>query len=274
MADLNLLKRRLNNIISVKEITYAMQVISTMQASKVQKIFYYKKKVQIYFEKLFLSMNLHSSKNNLLNYEDQWLLIFFSEKGFAGSFNYNLLPLLEKYQNTKNIIIVGSNGINICKKLGIKYKYFFKSCENIPSYSCIQPIFNIFKEHNFPCKIKVITNKFVNMFIQEPSEIDFVLTNNQSLFNEYQPIIDIEKEVIEKEVIEKYYFERLYFFAIQNYTGEVSARAFIMKNATENSDTLINEVKKEINSNRKIKITQDLNESFSAYKVLQVRKEI
>jgi F-type H+-transporting ATPase subunit gamma len=270
MADITLLKQRLSNITSVNEITEAMQIISTILIGRAQKLLTYRRKIQPYFDRLLfsidpMSINIHKSSKK------EWVIAFFSEKGFVSSFNQQLLPSLIKHKNNPNLIIVGEKGRQYCERMKIPYKHFFHGATSIPHESIIEPLYEILKKDNFPWTTKIIMNKYSNMFKQKPGVLDLFPTNEE-IYKPTLAITDLEASNLDELIIEKFVRDRLYYFFIQNYTGEIGSKLLVMKNAVENSDTLKTEIKRDIYIARQTAITQELSEVVSAYKVLQTRE--
>ncbi len=270
MADVTQLKQRLSNITSVHEITEAMQIITTILIGRAQKLLTYRRKVQAYFDRLLFSidpMTISAHKTP----QKEWIIIFFSEKGFVSSFNQQLLPYLAKHRNNPNLIIVGEKGKQYCERMKIPYKYFFHAATSIPHDSIIEPIFEILKKDKFPWETKIIMNKYSNMFKQKPGVLD-LFPINEGIYKPTQAITDVDQSSLDELIIEKFVRDRLYYFFIQNYTGEIGSKLLVMKNAVENSETLKTEIKRDIYVARQTAITQELSEVVSAYKVLQTRE--
>ena len=248
-----------------------MQIISTILIGRAQKLLLYRRKTQPYFERLILSIdpstvNIHKAIKN------EWVIIFFSEKGFVSSFNQQLLPLIIKHRNNPNIIVIGEKGKRYCERLKIPYKYFFHGATSVPKESIIEPIFQILKEEKFPWKTTIIMNTYSNMFKQKPSILELFPTTETDIYKPTQAITDIDQLILDELIIEKFVRDRLYYFFIQNYTGEIGSKLLVMKNAVDNSEKLKADIKRDIYIARQTAITQELSEVVSAYKVLQSRE--
>ncbi|OGI06109.1 MAG: hypothetical protein A2Y40_02475 [Candidatus Margulisbacteria bacterium GWF2_35_9] len=265
MSDIQELIQRRNNIKSVQEITDAMQIIATIMIGKAQKLLNYRKKIQPYYDRLFFTRHideLEKSKNS-----EKWLIAFFSEKGFCGGYNSQLVPFLLAHKETKNIIIVGDKGRAICRKHRIKYTAFYNSSSRVPHETIVYDIFETFKKNNFPWDVKVVINKYNNMFSQVPKVVDFFPVHEE-IYRNIEATVDMSLGVINQIILEKYIRDRLFYFFIQNYTGETAAKLLMMKSAVDNAEKLGEELGKDIQKARQHQITQDLSEIIGAYKVL------
>ncbi|MDD4527660.1 MAG: F0F1 ATP synthase subunit gamma [Candidatus Margulisbacteria bacterium] len=271
MADITLLKQRLSNISSVHEITEAMQIITTILIGRSQKLLAYRRKIQPYFDRLLFSI---TSRKNKIDQSSptEFVIAFFSEKGFVSSFNQQLLPFLTKQRRNPNLIIVGEKGKHFCERMKIPYKHFFHAATTIPDEAIIEPLYDILKENNFPWKTKIIINKYNNMFQQKPGIID-LFPAFEEVYNPTDAVTDVDQDSLDRIIIDKFVRDRLYYLFIQNYTGEIGSKLLVMKNAVENSELLKEEISKDIYIARQTAITQELSEVISAYKVLQTREE-
>ena len=270
MGDILALKLRQNNIKAVYEITDAMQIIATIIIGRAQKVLSYRRKVQSQYDRLFLTKEL--DKKKAAEKSQEWLVIFFSEKGFCGNFNGQLLPLLAKNRAIPNVICVGSRGKQFCERIGIKPVHCFAGASKVPDEANIKEVFEVLKGEGFPAKTKVIVNKYNNMFVQVPKIVDF-FPHSEDVFRSLSSVIDMDESVLDDVIVEKYVEGRLFYFFTQNFAGETASKLLMMQSAVESAEKLKEEVAKEIYKERQLKITQELSEIISAYKVLQLQEE-
>ena len=270
MADILQLKQRLHNIHAVHEITDAMQIIATIMIGQAQRFLDYRKTLQSDYDNVFLSRDLDVAQKRK-DKGEEWLIVFFSEKGFCGNFNPQLLPLLNKYKKIPNIIVVGNRGKVYAERLGIK-AHCFLGAKRSPSEDLAESAFQLLKEKGFPSKIKVIANKYINMFSQVPQVMDFFPTRDDG-FVPTVALVDGDQDVLDATVLENYVKARIFFFISQTFTGEVASKLLMMQNATDSAEKLKNEISREVFKERQSRITQELSEVISAYKVLQSQNE-
>lgn len=271
MSDLPVLKQRLHNIHAVHEITDAMQIIATIMIGQAQRFLMYREKIQAHYDRLFLSRELNN-KQQRDGKDDEWLIAFFSEKGFCGNFNPQLLPFLNKHKNTANVIIVGHRGRAYAERLGIKNAHYCEGAKRCPTEDLPERPFQILKDHGFPTKVKVIFNKYSNMFLQVPQVMDFFPTREDE-FSSVGTLVDVDEAALDQTIFENYVKARIYYFISQSFTGEVASKLLMMQNATDSAEKLKGEISREVFKVRQAKITQELSEVISAYKVLQTQSE-
>ena len=203
---------------------------------------------------------------------EEWVIVFFSEKGFCGNFNPQLLPLLNQHKKIKNVIVMGNRGKVYAERLGLRQAHFFSGAKRSPSEDLTEGAFNILKAHGFPHNVKVVFNKYNNMFQQVPRVVDF-FPKQEDVFSGRGTLIDIDEEYLAGTILENYVKARLFFFISQTFTGEIASKLLMMQNATDSAEKLQNEISREVSKERQSRITQELSEVISAYKVLQSQNE-
>lgn len=265
MADILGLKRRLQNINAVYEITDAMEIIATIIIGRAQKFLEYRREIQSYHDRLYVSREL---KRQHKDTQEPWIIAFFSEKGFSGNFNPMILPTVNRFKNHRNIIVVGTRGKTYCERIGLSHAHFVEGAAKLPTEQLIEPVFRILRDHGFPRNTRVIFNRYANMFAQIPTEIGFFPEQISDPLQRELPV-DMEADVFDPLALEKVVRSRLFYFFAQNFAGEVAAKLLMMKNATDSAQKLKQEITRDVFKARQAKITQELSEVVSAYKVLQ-----
>ena len=271
MGDILQLKQRLHNIHAVHEITDAMQIIATIMIGQAQRFLDYRKKLQSYYDRIYLTREIERAQLRK-DTGEEWVIVFFSEKGFCGNFNPQLLPLLNQHKQVKNIIVVGNRGKVYAERLGIRQAHFFPGAKRSPSEDLAEAALKIFKDRGFPHKVKVIFNKYNNMFQQVPRVVDF-FPKQDDVFSGRDILIDIDEEALSETILENYVKARIFFFISETFTGEIASKLLMMQNATDSAEKLKHEISREVSKERQSRITQELSEVISAYKVLQTQNE-
>ena len=110
------------------------------------------------------------------------------------------------------------------------------------------------------------------MFSQLPQVIEFFPPREQDLPS-IRALVDVAEDVLDATILENFVKARLFYFFSQTFTGEVASKLLMMQNATESAEKLKNEISREVFKERQSRITQELSEVISAYKVLQTQNE-
>ncbi len=267
MSDSLQLKQRLKNIYAIGEITYAMQIVATVTIGRAQKLLNYSRKVQAYYDELYAINELYKKKMAAQS-QQGWLIVFLSEKGFSGTYNQQLIPLIHRNNPGYKLILVGARGKDVFHALRLKEDFFSHAAGKVPTEISVLPLYEFLQEKKFPMHLKVITNKYVNMFVQKPKIVDF-FPDQLELFSNANMTREISDERIDQVIIEKYVKAKLMYFFAQNFAGETAAKLLMMKNAVDSAKKLGDELALNIFKARQLAITQDLIEIISAFKVLR-----
>ena len=154
-ASLAAVKRRIQSTKSTRQITSAMQMVSTAKLNQIQ---HHTKTYQVYAEKVqaILVSLVKSHSADSLKYEQDsslgdlfskrpvkktGILIITSDRGLVGSYNSNVIKsTLDKMKedglNADNTVFltVGRTGAEFFKKRGMNVAYEFTGVSDVPTY--------------------------------------------------------------------------------------------------------------------------------------------
>jgi len=185
-----------------------------------------KKKIQIFKEKKINSYLLiigEKAKEFFFSYEDS---LFYK-------INFNNIPKIEDIQNLVNTIFDYFNKEKV-DEIYILYNKFYNVMKHVPIYKRILPI---------------QINQKKEIYKKEKSYWDYIYEGNPKLLLEF--------------IFSKYIYSQIYHSIIENLMCEHAARMLSMKNATENADEIINNLKLQYNKCRQFTITKELAEIIS-----------
>ncbi len=116
--------------------------------------------------------------------------------------------------------------------------------------------------------IYIATNTFKNTMVQIPScnqLIPLVPSKEQEELRKHHwdYIYEPEPEAILKVVLDRYVMQMVYQAVLENLASEQAARMVAMKAATDNADSLVNDLQLEYNKARQAGITMELNDIVS-----------
>lgn len=280
MANISVIKRRIQAAQNVSKTTKAMQMIAASKLRRAQEAALLMKP---YVEKLtILAQNLSAKieENSLHPYmkysEDinKTLLIVLSpDKGLCGGLITNLMREFLQYRNLdKNIeyIIVGKKIETKVVNLGNEIIASFPFGTTLPDFNMIYPIFHLIEEYYLNkkvSKVAIISTRFSSVFTQVPKVttiLPITLPENTNIKSEslylFEPNIDEMLPTILKHYLEM----NLYQHLLENYLSEQASRMISMQNATDNAKDIIGELKLEYNKSRQAKITSEILDISSA----------
>ncbi|HKC14649.1 MAG TPA: ATP synthase F1 subunit gamma [Patescibacteria group bacterium] len=270
MANILLLKRRIQTAQNVSKTTRAMQMIA---ASKLKKAQQAALMARPYVEKLTeLSQNLASKveKDNMHPYmvgndsNKSLTLVISPDKGLCGSLNTNIAKeVLHVETKNESYIAFGKKMESSLNKWGKEITASFPFGNTLPSFDVVYPILQIIDDYFLNkkvSKVSIVYAKFESIFSQKA-----MVTN----------LLPIELPNIDKKSAEDMLFEpnvqnllpsilrhflemTIYQNILETYASEQGAKMIAMKNATDNAKEMIEELKLEYNKGRQEKITNEI----------------
>ena len=279
MASMKEIKRRRGSIQSTRQITKAMQLVSTV---KLQKTRARAEEGKPYFSLVYETMFSILSKSNNMNHRfvktsnegkgKKAIIVISSNRGLAGGYNNSIAKLAETSFSKEEAIIyaIGKKAKDTLERRGYEIAGEYNEVITDPMY---QDAVDITKkllsdyEAGKIAEIYVVYTHFKNTVVHVPTlkkllpvsideqEEEEVETKTNLLMN-YAPN---EEEVLEA-IVPKYITAIIYGSLQQAIASENGARMSAMENATNNADELIDKLLLKYNRARQGAITQELTE--------------
>ncbi len=294
MPEIYEIKNRIEGLKSIHNITYAMQIVTisrlkriTTQLQKIKDSLDEVKNVLAYlveekpaFKKAFFPQ-VDSSKPPVL-------VLFFSNRGFCGSFNQDILNKALAFCEKEGIDFQATPKICVGKKAQIMMRHYkeniifhepqkdlFSKEEGIALYKDIQNYIDNSHKINFIYfEFKsIITQKIVTESFYPPSPQEFESQSDETatVFNLRPHFIEPSSELVETKMLEFYYYLKMFRAIRDSASSEFSQRFLLMKSAVDNVKSLGEELTLELNKERQRGITQEISEIISTFKALQKR---
>lgn len=199
------------------------------------------------------------------------LIVITSDRGLCGNLNLQLfkevLHHIKDQQSQGNAIkisVAGEKGIQFLSK-NTSLVSSVKNLGTQPKLEevmpLIQPMLHLYDTGEIDA-IYIAHNKFINTLSQKASisqVLPLALPDNQA---SYPPdyTYEQEKASIINKMIKQYTESLIYRSIIENLTCEHAARMIAMKNATDNANEIISDLKLTYNKIRQALITQEIAE--------------
>lgn len=290
MSSLRQIKTKIKSVQSLKKITRALEIVSTVKLQKIKK----KTENLRDFMEDFMSI-LHSVSNKVnifdTNVDPKWrrlLIVVTSERWLCGSINSKLLKhIYSKYEDWRDKVDVFCiwkkwveffvrSKFNIVWSINLKEKFDSDDLNLVYSY-VKKSILN--KDYS---KIKVYFNRFKNVMTQQPLRFK-IFPLDQETFSSFAQDIDLktdkhlnqeiknkvltiepDEERFRDELINQLAEHIIFGAVLQNKAWEQASRMIAMKSATDNSWEMINSLTLTYNKARQATITQEISEIVSA----------
>ena len=284
------IKRRIKSISNIRQITRAMQMVSTSKMRRSQKK---SKDADAYAQgALEILENItrisavhespfwHYQKSNAVGF-----ILITTDRGFCGGLNISLLTKVMGHiksvkENGKNphFVTVGKKGRDFIKKIGCTIIADFSGLNDYFTLHDISPITHIathdFTEGKFE-RIFLCYNEFVNTLTQKPTVRELLplsiaefktITEMQSAAPSAakpQYLFEPDAEVVFESLIPYLIEIEVYKAILEGRASEHSARMVAMKNATEKAYEVIGDLTFTYNQVRQAGITKEIAEISS-----------
>ena len=274
MPGMKEIKSRIKSVQSTRQITNAMEIVSTTKFKKYSKLVSESRPYEESMRNILahIATGVKYEKHPLFDGRKEVksiaILVMTSDRGLCGSFNSSTLKELEKLVKklkNKNITIIpfGRKAIDFISKK----KYNFSE-----SFSKISPeemngiagdisieIVDKYNNHIYD-EVYVIYNKFISALRYDLTcERIIPITRMEAEINsEY--IFEPNTEYILSALLPRFINLEVYQAILNNAASEHSARKNSMGSATDNADEMIKTLNIKYNRNRQSAITQEITE--------------
>lgn len=279
MSQLIQMQQRIKAVETIKKITQAMRIISmsthTRLKKKVSHLLHYKNDITHLFAHLkqqFPTWDNPIFQSKKEGIDRSLLIIVSSQKGLAGSFNYNLFAYFSRNMpdTACDIIAIGKKGVDFALhtkgKLIKRYNTF--SSQNIDHIT--REIFTyIMKEMSQYRSVIIYANTSIRFFTQKPYHYQLIPFDNHLKDKKEISLADYTWEQpignILDDLMHTYIKTTFYEILLQSLVAEQAARFLSMDGATQNAETMLNEMILGYNKLRQAKITGELTDLSGSF---------
>lgn len=274
MPGMKEIKSRIKSVQSTRQITNAMEIVSTTKFKKYSKLVTESRPYEESMRKILgnISAGIKNERHPLFDGRKEVksvaIIVMTSDRGLCGSFNSLTLKELEKLitkHRDKSITILpfGKKAIDFISKR----KYNF-----LKSFSKISPeemnkiageisfdVVEKYNEHIYD-EVYVIYNKFISALRYDLTceRIIPIARVESEINSEY--IFEPNTEYILSALLPRFINLQIYQAILNNTASEHSARKNSMSSATDNADEMIKSLNIKYNRNRQSAITQEITE--------------
>ena len=279
MASMKEIKRRRGSIQSTRQITKAMQLVSTV---KLQKTRTRAEEAKPYFSLMYDTMFSILSRSNNMSHRfvkasnekegKKAIIVISSNRGLAGGYNNNIAKLVETSFSKEEALIyaIGKKAKDTLERRGYEVLGEYNEVILDPMYQdavdITKKLLSDYEEGKIS-EIYVVYTHFKNTVVHIPTLKKLLPISldeaekeegkeKSTLLMNYAPN---EEEVLEA-IVPKYISAIIYGSLQQAIASENGARMNAMENATNNADELIDKLLLRYNRARQGAITQELTE--------------
>ncbi len=280
MANTITLKRRIGSIKNTRQITKAMELVSSSKLRRAQR---QAQASRAYREAAYnllarLSMVKEVEQQPLFRkrpIRNRLYVVITSSTGLAGAYNANVLKLLaqaiRRDQSEKvksSVITVGNKGAQFVRRLsGIELAAAYQAYGDAPTEQDIQPILNTiltsYKDETVD-EVRVLYTVFQSSITQVATDMALLPASapNDIEVSESAAVMNFEPDVetVIDQSVARLIQAQIWQALLESLASEHAMRALAMKNATDNANELIEDYTLEYNTARQAAITQELAE--------------
>lgn len=287
MANTKKIKAQIKSVSNIQQITKALEVVATVKLQKVKHQTEQYRDFMIEFMRIVQVLN---QKTNIYNTSEGFdtgrklVVVMGTDKGLCGSLNAKLFKeVFTKYDNQKenvDVFCIGKktleffsrSNFNVVWQVSIKDEFeeddlqglymFIRDAFEKRQYDEIVMYYNYFK--NAISQVPLCANLYplnkesFDTFSKEIG-IDLNSFNTKEMENK-DLLLEPTPEELAKEMRKQLLQHMLYGAVLQNKAGEFASRMIAMKNAKDNSTSLIRDLKLSFNKARQSVITQEISE--------------
>lgn len=282
MAGLITLKRRIGSIKNTRQITKAMELVSSSKLRRAQAV---AQTSRAYREAAY---ELLARLNQIKEVERQPLfkkrpvkarlyVVITSNSGLAGAYNSNVLKQLaaairqdQAGRIKSSVITIGSKGAQFVRRIeGVELAGHYPAFGDNPTESDIVPLLNsIIDDYKSEAvdEIRLLYTEFKSSLAQVATSLTLLPAGLEQMsagagqatpgFMNFEPDVETVIHNVGTRLIQAQIWQAL----LESLASEHAMRAVAMKNATDNADDLIADYTLEYNSTRQGQITQEIAE--------------
>lgn len=275
------IKRRIKSVGSTRQITKAMELISS---SKLRKAKARAEQARPYFNELYRSMCEIASANidfstvftQKRTVKNRLFIVIAGDRGLAGGYNSNVLKMAAAAHandaEKPKIIAIGRKAIEYFSKRGYELIGTFPNIAEDIKPSLAQDIadiaVNMFRSGEVD-DVQLFFTLFVSSLTQEPQQMAVLPILTQKLENYGTMSYDPSPEAVFNRIVPRYTASLLQCAVVEAYASEQGARRTAMESATDNADEMIASLSLLYNRARQASITQELTEIVGGANALE-----
>ncbi|NLY45607.1 MAG: ATP synthase F1 subunit gamma [Tissierella sp.] len=281
------IKRRIRGISNTKQITKAMELVST---AKMRKSRIRLEKSRPYYNTVLNSISsiLGDTRMNhplitTREVKKSLYIVMTADRGLAGGYNSNINRLVEaesrKDKDSISLIVVGLKGRDYFKNRGYHIAGEFFGITETPGFSDARQIGELAMDLYLKGEvdeISLVYTKFISTLSYEPKILKLLPFNaiqngTEEKLNKSLKVIEFEPSPEEAldYLIPKYVESTIFGALIESSSSEQAARRVAMESATENAEEMIDELNMSYNRARQAAITMELTEIVAGAEALK-----
>jgi len=260
------IKNRIRSMESTRQITRAMELVA---ASKLRKAQNQAIATRPYYTCLYETINNIAGGNSevsspymLARDEGKTACIVIAgDRGLSGGYNNNALKLIDHRQT---VLPIGKKAVEYCTARGMDViTEEYMSAEKLEAEDCFRMAECLCKDYlaGKYNRIELYFTNFVTVLTQTPATLKLLpLENVKAKGVESEMLYEPDPETVLAALIPEYLGGVIYGALCESRASEQAARRGAMDAATQNADTMIEDLSLQLNRARQAAITREITE--------------
>ena len=269
------IKRRIKSVGSTKQITKAMELVSS---SKLRKAKIRAEQARPYFNELYKSMCEIASANTDFStvftvkrpVKHRLFIVIAGDRGLAGGYNSNVLKMAQAAHaddaEMPKIIAIGKKAGEFFAKRGYDIVASYANIAESIKPNQAQDIANIaidmFKSGEVD-DVRIFFTMFVSSISQEVQQMSMLPMETHRLENYGTMTYDPSPEAVFNRIVPYFTASLVQCAVVESYASEQGARRTAMENATDNADAMTESLSLLYNRARQASITTEIIDIIS-----------
>ena len=278
MASQRDIRRRIGSVKNIKQITRAMQFVA---ASKLKRAQDATLAARPYSEKLDevladLAAVLDGDDHPLLAAPTggkRLIVLITTDRPLSGPLNTNIVRFVARDIIDKPgdvaVITVGRKGRDAMRRTGVPLEAHFATFGDRPTFADVLPLARLVTDDFLAGtygRVDIVYSHWVSTLVQRPTALT-ILPIQPAADTEGIPgnqfIFEPNASAVLQQLLPRFVATRLFQAVLEAKASEESSRMVAMKNATENAETLIDDLTMAYNKVRQANITREMIEIAS-----------
>lgn len=278
------IKRRIKSVNSTKQITKAMELVSSAKLRKAKEEL---EKTKPYFNMLEetiqdIFLNTKGIQHDYINPREvkkTAYIVITADRGLCGGYNANAIKVALNHmqdKTRKSIIAIGSKSRDFFKKRGYDLDGEFIHVSENPSYSIAQSISRLSLElykQELVDEVYLVFTEFISTINQKPKAVKLLPleATSEAPKKDSKTLMTYEPspEAVLDYLVPKYLDGMVFGALVESATSEQAARRVAMESATDNAEEMIDALKLQFNRARQASITQEIAEIVGGAEALK-----
>jgi len=289
MVGMREIRRRIRTVISIQQITRAMQMVAVSRLKRAEERLRsarpYAEKIQELMQSL--APSLPQIEHPLIAKRDPQriaVVLITSDKGLCGAFNANIIHYANRFIKENSgkeikLFLIGKKGYDFFSRRRYSIEYYLPQVSRDISPQEVKEISNSFVqgfERALYDEVYLFYTQFRSAVNTVPTQMRLLPIESPTAESQQgaaEPIFEPSAEEIMNELLPKYIEAQVYKGLMESSASEQGSRMVSMKNATDNAEEMIRTLTLSYNKARQASITKEIIEVTTASEALKYARE-